>query len=135
MKRHAMKLMLLVVSPLLNGCFSEQYDQVTVEKLNLEAKQALSNADKAIAEVEARNKKAGLTRSEPAQPLIPQSELDEQHAESFLAAAKDFQQKGQLKLAVTILNELAEQFPETEAAAEAAGMLERTEQEFSGEKQ
>ena len=87
MKRPAMILMLLVVSPLLNGCFSEQYDQKTVEELNLEAKQALSSADKAIAEVEARNKKAGLTGSEPAQPFISQSELDEQHATSFLAAA------------------------------------------------
>ena len=135
MKRPAMILMLLVVSPLLNGCFSEQYDQKTVEELNLEAKQALSSADKAIAEVEARNKKAGLTGSEPAQPFISQSELDEQHATSFLTAAKDFQQKGQLKLAVTILNEVMEQFPETKAAAEAAGMLERIEQEFSSERQ
>ena len=110
------------------GCFPNQDAPKTVGELNRQVEKSLAQSEKAIAEVEARNQAA-------AQTLIDQDKLDEQHASSFLTAAKDFQEKGRLKHAVEIFKEVVDQYPETKAAAEAAKILEGIEQEKAGEEQ
>ena len=134
MKRLAMVLMLLFFSPLWNGCFSKKDDQKTVEEWNLETKKALSIAEKAKDEVEARNKRTGLTSLAPTRLLNSQKASDEQHAASFLTAAKDFQREGQLKYAVPILKNIVNQYSQTKAAVEATEILGEIEQGAGGEK-
>lgn len=59
--------------------------------------------------------------------LLTQAEIAESHALNFLASAKDFQDDGQPKYALSTLQELLEQFPDTEAAVEAKQMIAEIE--------
>lgn len=59
---------------------------------------------------------------------LTQEELNERHAVNFLAAAKAHQKEDQSDLAVKVIRELLEMYPESKPAVEAKKLLQEWEQ-------
>lgn len=58
MKNYTTIVLFFLLTPLLIGCGSEQTPPTAAEKANVEGLKAIAEAEKAIAEVKARTKKA-----------------------------------------------------------------------------
>ena len=64
------------------------------------------------------NPKAKEASDTPSSSSMSQEELNERHAANFLAAAKSHQKEGQTKLAIEVIQELLEKYPDSKAAVE-----------------